>query len=337
MNTPITKYIVRGFLASALFVPAYAAVDFANDIAPILKAHCVDCHGPEKQKAKLRLDNKPDFLKGGKSGAVVKAGDPDGSDFFKRVVLPKDNDDRMPPEGEPLSTEKTALIKAWIAEGAKWPDAIAIFTGATGPAQALASAPAPSAPGKPPVPAPELPKDFKPAAAEAPALAALAKGGVDVRPVAQNSPWREVNLRPQGASITDESIAGLKDVTSLIELRLGGTKVTDSGLAVVKSLPHLQVLGLELTGITDAGLAHLAGLKNLTSLNLYGTAVSDAGLVHLQGMKHLRNVYLWQTKVTPEGTKKLQEVLPGLNINTGIVLAAVSTNAPAAKPEEPKK
>ena len=104
----------------------------------------------------------------------------------------------------------------------------------------------------------------------------------------------------------------------------------------MKSLPHLQVLGLELTGVTDAGVAHLAGVANLTSLNLYGTPVTDAGLVHLQGLKYLRNVYLWPTKVTEDGTKKLQASLPGLNINTGIVFTAVSTNAPAAKAEEKK-
>lgn len=335
MKTPNQKLILTGIFASSLLLPAHAAVDFTKDVVPILRAHCIECHGPDKQKGKLRLDTKADLLKGGKNGAVIKVGDAAGSELIKRVTLPKENDERMPPEGEVLSAEKVAILKAWITEGATWPDGIAIQP-ASATAAAAAPAVTPSGPPKPTVPAPELPKDFKPSPAEATAIAALSKSGIDVRPVAQNSPWREVNLRPQGASITDASIAPLKDVTSLIELRLGGTKITDASLALVKSLPHLQVLGLELTGVTDAGVAHLAGVANLTSLNLYGTPVTDAGLVHLQGLKYLRNVYLWQTKVTEDGTKKLQASLPGLNINTGIVFTAVSTNAPAAKAEEKK-
>ncbi len=328
-----------GLLASALVLPAGAAVDFAKEIAPILETHCLECHGAEKQKGKLRLDTKADLLKGGKGGASVKAGDAAGSELHRRVVLPKGDDDHMPPEGLPLSTEESDLLKNWINEGANWPEGL-VLKGSTesAPKPAVATAPAnPAVPAKPVVPEPELPKEFKPTSAETEAVAALAKAGIDVRPIAQNIPWREVNLRPLGTSITDQVIAPLKDVASLTEARLGGTKITDAGLATLKGLPYLQVLGLELTGVTDAGVSHLAGLKNLTSLNLYGTAVSDAALTHLQGMKHLRNLYLWQTKVTPDGTKRLQEALPGLNINTGIDLAITATNAPAEKKEEAKK
>ncbi len=327
------KLILTGIVASSFLLPAHAAVDFAKEVLPILRTHCLECHGPDKQKAKLRLDTKADTFKGGKGGEVIKIGDAAASELHKRVALPKDDDDRMPPEGDVLSAENVAILKAWINEGANWPDGIAIQSASAAAAPAVT----PPASDRPAVPAPELPKDFKAAPAEATALADLAKNGVDVRPVAQNSPWHEVNLRPQGASITDATIAPIKNVASLIELRLGGTKITDASLALIKALPNLQVLGLELTEVTDDGVAHLAALKNLTSLNLYGTPVTDAALGHLQGMKHLRNVYLWQTKVTAEGTGKLQESLPGLNINTGIVFTAISTNAPAEKAAEEKK
>ena len=326
------------FAAAALsLAPARAAVDFAKDVVPILQSRCVECHGPDKQKGKLRLDSKADLLKGGKDGEVVKPGDAANSEVVKRILLPKDNDDRMPSKGEPLTAAQIETLKNWINEGAKWPDGVVIQ--APPPEAPPALAFVPSGPPKPTVPVPELPKDFKPSAGETAALAALAKAGIEVRLVAQNAPWHEVNLRLLGTNITDQAIAPLKDVTSLIELRLGTTKVTDKGLAVVKSLPLLQVLGLELTGITDAGVAQLKDLANLTYLNLYGTSVTDAALDPLKGMKHLRSLYLWQTKVTPDGVKKLQDALPGLNINTGVELTAMSTNAPAAaeKKEEPKK
>lgn len=338
MNRLQLASLALGVLGVASLPPAHAAVDFAKEVAPVLQKHCLDCHGPDKQKAKLRLDTEADFFKGGKAGAVVKAGDPAASELHKRIVLPKDNDERMPPEGEPLTADQVSTLKNWITEGAAWPDGFVIELAKATPPPTSAL-PASNIPAKPPVPAPDRPKDFKPAAGEATALAILAKNGVDVRPVAQGVPWREANLRLLGTNVSDQLIAPLKDVTSLLELRLGTTRVSDAGLASIATLPYLEVLGLELTAVTDAGVARLKGLSNLTSLNLYGTPVTDAALEHLSGMKHLRNLYLWQTKVSPDGVKKLQEALPGLNINTGAELAAAlaSTNAPAEKKEEAKK
>lgn len=304
--------------------------DFNKDILPILRDHCVKCHGAEKQKGKLRLDSKAEALKGGKSGkAVFVPGKPDESELIHRIILPKDSDDLMPPEGGPLPEATIKLLKEWVASGADWP-ADAVIKEAASPTAAAA----PAAPARPRPPVPELPKDFKPGANEAAAIAAVAKANVDVRPLAQGVPWREANFRLQGTNITDKSIEALKDIPSLIELRLGTTKITDAGLAVVKSLPYLQVLSLELTGIGDAGLAHVKDAKNLTYLNLYGTQVTDAGLENLKGMTHLRNLYVWQSKVTEDGAKKLQEALPLLEINTGWKLPpstnAPATNAPAA-------
>src|ERR1051325_7589993 len=33
-------------------------IDFAKDIEPIFSSHCYNCHGPKKQEASLRLDQK---------------------------------------------------------------------------------------------------------------------------------------------------------------------------------------------------------------------------------------------------------------------------------------
>src|SRR2546425_9279670 len=77
-------------------------VDFAKDIQPILQQICVKCHGPEKQKGKLRLDSKEATFKGGKDGQVITPGEADKSELYRRITLPKGNDDIMPNEGEPL-------------------------------------------------------------------------------------------------------------------------------------------------------------------------------------------------------------------------------------------
>lgn len=327
--------IVVGLSIASGVSRAADKVDFEKQVAPILAEHCIKCHGEEKQKGKLRLDLKADAYKGGKSGTPsIIAGDAAKSEIIHRVLLPKDSDEIMPPEGGPLPEKTIQILKDWVAGGAEWPEGFVVKVAAkSGAAVGLPPA-VPAMPAKPRPPLPELPKDFKGGAGEAGALAALAKVGVEARPVAQNSPWREANFRLKGAEVTDASLAPLKDLNSLIELRLGTTKITDAGLASLSGLSHLQVLGLELTGVTDAGLAKVGALKNLVSLNLYGTPVTDAGLDSLKGLTHLRSLYLWQTKVTPEGVKRLQEALPGCDINTGAELAIVP---PAEKKEEKKK
>ena len=105
-------------------------VDFAKQIQPILRQTCVKCHGPEKQKGKLRLDSKEVAMKGGKDGVVLVAGDADKSELYRRITLPKGHDDIMPNEGDPLSKEQTDLVRLWINQGADWPETAAWAGGA---------------------------------------------------------------------------------------------------------------------------------------------------------------------------------------------------------------
>src|SRR4029450_119313 len=51
--------------------PASAAIDFRRDIEPILVKRCSECHGPDKQKSDLRLDQKSAALRGGERGKTA--------------------------------------------------------------------------------------------------------------------------------------------------------------------------------------------------------------------------------------------------------------------------
>ncbi len=112
-------------LPLALLVPAsaLAAVDFARDIQPILADRCYSCHGPEKQKSGLRLDQKSAAFLGGDSGAVLVPRDSAKSLLYAHISG-AEPDAPMPPEsaGKPLTPTQVALFKAWIDEGATWPD-----------------------------------------------------------------------------------------------------------------------------------------------------------------------------------------------------------------------
>ncbi|MEX0323760.1 MAG: c-type cytochrome domain-containing protein [Puniceicoccaceae bacterium] len=93
-------------------------VSFTAQVWPILEARCVECHGEDKMKAELRLDSPEAIMKGSEWGAVVTAGDPDDSSLYFLTTYPEDDEDRMPPEGEPLTAEQIEILRLWIEQGA---------------------------------------------------------------------------------------------------------------------------------------------------------------------------------------------------------------------------
>jgi hypothetical protein len=102
-----------------------AAVDFVQDVQPILKERCYGCHGAQKQEAAFRLDHKPSALKGGDFGVAIKAGHSADS-VLVHVIEGRNPKMRMPRKGDPLSAAEISTIKAWIDAGAEWPDSASV-------------------------------------------------------------------------------------------------------------------------------------------------------------------------------------------------------------------
>lgn len=95
-------------------------VSFVREIAPILRDKCLTCHGPEKAKGQYRLDSFELLMKSGASkSAPVVAGAPAESHLFA-LLTATDADDRMPQKDEALPKQQIALVKRWIAEGARF-------------------------------------------------------------------------------------------------------------------------------------------------------------------------------------------------------------------------
>jgi ankyrin repeat protein len=112
-----------GFLfAGPLAAQAPGKVDFRRDIRPIFQDHCIGCHGPSQQMGAMRLDQRSSAM-GIRSGTTIGPGNADGSKLYLKLIGTKYGG-RMPPTG-PLSPEQIDLIKAWIDQGAEWPDDLA--------------------------------------------------------------------------------------------------------------------------------------------------------------------------------------------------------------------
>ena len=100
-------------------------VDFSKDILPILEKNCFACHGPEKQKAGLRLDQKTGAFKGGETGPLLVARDSAKSLLIQVVEGRHKEIARMPNKRDPLAPAQIARLRAWIDQGADWPESVA--------------------------------------------------------------------------------------------------------------------------------------------------------------------------------------------------------------------
>lgn len=111
--------------AAALPPPATRQVDFVKDIQPIFSKHCYSCHGPQKQEAEFRLDAKEIAFKGGELGPAIVPGNSAESLLIHAVAGTKP-DLTMPMKGERLTAAQVGVLRAWIDQGAVWPDSASV-------------------------------------------------------------------------------------------------------------------------------------------------------------------------------------------------------------------
>jgi uncharacterized membrane protein/mono/diheme cytochrome c family protein/YHS domain-containing protein len=274
---------------------------FTSLVHPALEDKCVSCHGPEKAKGDLRLDTFEAILKGGSSGPALVAGKSADSEIVRRILLPEDHDDHMPPAGKPqLTADETALLKWWIDTGASSNKTIAELKPSPQIARILASrnVAAPAA-TEPTSVAPRPLAEVTPAAEQL-----AAELNLVITALSPTEPWLQCNASLAGTNFGN---AELKKLASLgLNLRwldLAGTGVNDDGLAQLAAMPNLTRLHLERTAISDRSLTQLSGLHQLEYLNLYGTQVTDEGLEPLGELPRLKQLYLWQTQVSKTGAE----------------------------------
>ena len=85
-------------------------------------------------------------------------------------------------------------------------------------------------------------------------------------------------LRLENCGLTDQAVADLPEMPTVVKLSLRGNPVGNAAVAYLSRLPGVVDLDLEGTKITDAALDTLAARPALTALDVRGTAVTRAGL-----------------------------------------------------------
>ncbi len=112
--------VFAGCWAISLAAAQGADIDFQRDVLPVLRRHCVDCHGPETAEANLRLDSPAQALRGGDSGEPAIVPGKSGASYLIARVLHQNPTKRMPLDAKPLTSAEVATLKRWIDDASSW-------------------------------------------------------------------------------------------------------------------------------------------------------------------------------------------------------------------------
>jgi uncharacterized membrane protein len=280
---------------------------YADLVEPILDAKCKGCHNSSKAKGELVMDTKELLLKGGKDGKLWDTTKTDLGLLMRRIHLPEDDKEHMPPEGKPqLTDEESAILYEWIKSGAVF-DKQVIDLPVTDTLRILASKVLKKS-------SDEI-YDF--AAADDKQISKLSNANRVVTPLAMGSPALVVNFYNK-PFYNSKQLEDLKPLgTQIVELNLDNMPVKDDDIKTIAAFKNLRRLNLNFSDITGNTLQLLSGLQFLKSLSLSGTPVKPGQLTALTSLPKLRAIYLWNTGVESKDLQPLEEKNKNITYQTG--------------------
>jgi uncharacterized membrane protein len=332
----ITQTISNG--ADSLTIETHNV--YKEQIAPLLKLRCYNCHSAIKQKNGLRLDGEVYIKKGGKNGRTLVAGNPFKSPLYTSLVLPIDDEKHMPPKGKhQLNQNEILIIERWIKSGASFEDIIDTISNNelvknVVSRNTIADKNIIDNPEKVNSEITETEKKEiennnsikssvkitnlpNPAAISAAIIEDFKQKNIILTNIAEGSNFvmaNFVNVVP----FNNASLQALKNINEqLVTLKLTNLPINDIDIKIVADLKNIKKLNLENTLITDNGMSFIKQLSQLEQLNLYGTNISDEGIIQLTDLKNLSVLYLWKTKVTLNGIEQFKKLNPKVTIEIG--------------------
>lgn len=281
---------------------------YKDVVARVLEKKCISCHNPDKRKGQLLLTGIEEMTKGGKTGPAFMAGNAEEAELIRRLRLPPQDEEHMPPEGKtPLSDNEIKILERWIALGAS--DSLRLqHLPPDEPLSVLIRDLARSSTQEIEASLPEVADNT---------LKKLTTDYVNIRRVSSNSEALSVSffLPPD---YDPEIILNLMEITpNIVEFDLSGIPLRVEEMEMVGRCKNLKRLDLDRTGISDLEFQQLHNLKNLQFLKIYATRVSDESLVTLRTLEKLQKLFIWDTDFSPEGLSKIKKALPNLSIVQG--------------------
>ncbi len=335
-----SDYLVKGFSKSEdstgkEFKPiadVQEANVYADIIQPIFEDKCYTCHNKRKKKGGLRLDEPSFILKGGKDGKVIKPGNAAESDMIKRILLPRNEEDHMPPKEKPqLKENEIEILHWWVSTGATFDRKTKELEQTEKIKPILLSLQKEVKKALPDVPVAPVAK------ADEKDIQKLKARGIVVLPVAQSSNYLKANFVIVDSVVNDDIVLLHQIKKQLVWLNLSGKKISDTVLRNVSNLTNLTRLQLDNTSITDKGLASLRSLVDLQYLNLVGTIITAQGILQLKNLPRLQAIYLYKTFISSSEWQMLKNNFPKVTLDTGnYYVPILETDTTIVKPPEKK-
>jgi hypothetical protein len=276
----------------------------------VLDNNCIGCHNPNKKKGELLMTSISELIEGGESGPSIVMGDPMKSELIRRLRLPMDDEEHMPPDGKkPLSENEIQILERWITLGAS--DTVKLsHLDNNEPLAGMVK------------------KMMKPGAtntwAKLPRVADstlqnLTSDYITIKRISSDSQAAlsiSVFLPPE---YNTKNITDLKRIANnIVELDLSSIPIGVKEMELVAMCKNLEWLEVDRTPITDIEFLKLKGLLNLRVLKAYETRITDKSVAVLKDLKGLKSLYIWETQISDKGLSELKEALPNLQLDHGI-------------------
>ena len=281
-------------------------VVFNDIVQPILKAKCESCHNDQKTKGALKMNSIANLMKGGKHGAIWKAGDALNSHLIQRIKLPMNAKEHMPPLGKAqLTPDEITILTLWVKEGASFEQKLGQysldFQKLVQPAALTTSS-----------------KEYDFSAASESEIASVNTPYCTVYPIAYESPALQADFYV-AAKFDPKTLSDLTQVSEqLVGLQLSKMPISNESLGLLSKFANLEKLNLNFTSIDDAGLPQLAGLNHLEQLSISGTKIGLSGISKLlPKLPALKEIHLWNTGLSAADLAGLQKQFPKIKFDAG--------------------
>jgi uncharacterized membrane protein len=284
------------------------SVVFEEIVQPILKAKCESCHNDQKTKGALKMNSIANLMKGGKHGAIWKAGDALNSHLIQRIKLPMNAKEHMPPLGKAqLTPDEITILTLWVKEGASFEKKVSQFSADF---QKLIQPTAVSA----------TTKSYDFSAASESAIESVNTPYCTVYPIANESPALQADFYV-AAKFDPKTLSDLSQVSEqLVGLQLSKMPITNESLNQVSKFTNLEKLNLNFTYIDDEGIAQLTGLNQLEQLSISGTKVGKSGVSKLLAkFPALKEIHVWSTNLSAPDLAALRKQFPKVTFDEGYI------------------
>ncbi len=282
---------------------------YQDIVGRILDDKCVSCHNRNKKKGELLMTSLNEMLLGGEVGNTIVPGSPEESEIVRRVHLPDEDEEHMPPDGKrPLDETEIRILERWIALGAS--DTIRLeHLGQSEPLTDLIKS--------------LMEPDPMEKWANLPRVADttvqnLSSDYLTIKRIASNIDALSVDafIPPEYHS---EAITDLKRIAeNIVELDLSGLPIGREEMGLIAACKNLEWLEIDKTPAGDSEIDTLKTLSKLSTLKIFETSIGDKSLTVFKELPSLKRLYLWRTSATREGVEDLKASRPSLQINEGI-------------------